>query len=75
MGEIESGKLSERSLVKAVDLKKSLIVSQRSWIDFRDKNCEAFYTLNSGGTGRNEAQMECEIEMTKARTEYLKHTY
>lgn len=75
MSTIKSGELSTRTLVDALELKSSLIISQRSWLEFKKKNCDAFYLLHSGGAGRNEARMECEIEMTKARTEYLRNTY
>jgi uncharacterized protein YecT (DUF1311 family) len=75
MNNIDSGELSASSLVDASELKTGLIASQRRWLDFKKANCDAFYTLNSRGSGRNEARMECEIEMTKARTEYLRSTY
>ncbi|WP_444930837.1 lysozyme inhibitor LprI family protein [Microbulbifer sp. SSSA002] len=71
---IDAGGLSA-SLVDKTVLKNSLIKSQRSWIKFKSANCDAFYTLHSGGRQRNEAQLECEIEMTKSRTQYLNKTY
>ncbi|WP_108945507.1 lysozyme inhibitor LprI family protein [Shewanella halifaxensis] len=72
---IKSGELSESTLVDAAELKQSLLNSQRSWLKFKESNCDAFYVLQSGGSQRNEARMECEIEMTKARTNYLKSWY
>ncbi|MDR8522447.1 lysozyme inhibitor LprI family protein [Shewanella fidelis] len=72
---IKSGELSESTLVDAAELKQSLLSSQRSWLKFKESNCDAFYVLQSGGSQRNEARMECEIEMTKARTNYLKSWY
>lgn len=72
---IKSGELSESTLVDAAELKQSLLSSQRSWLKFKESNCDAFYVLQSGGSQRNEARMECEIEMTKARINYLKSWY
>ncbi|MBO0150208.1 DUF1311 domain-containing protein [Vibrio sp. Vb2424] len=71
MNRINSGELSDRTLVDSVELKQSLLSSQRSWLQFKKSNCDAFYVLQSGGSQRNEARMECEIEMTKERTNYL----
>jgi len=75
MNSIQSGELSDSSLVGTGELKQSLVVSQRSWLEFKEKNCDAFYTLHSGGAQRNEARLECEIEMVKERTLYLKSSY
>jgi len=61
--------------VEKDELKRSLLESQRAWIKFRDSNCEAFYTLNSGGAQRNEARTECLTEMTEARTAYIRDNY
>jgi len=74
MKNIKSDLLAD-SLVEKSELKQSLIISQRAWLTFKASNCDAYYTLHSGGMQRNEARMECEIEMTKQRTQYLKETY
>ena len=74
INKIKSGGLSS-SLVDKTDLKQSLVVSQRAWLRFKGLNCDAYYTLHSGGKQRNEARMECEIEMTNQRIQYLKLTY
>lgn len=74
INKIKSGGLSS-SLVDKTDLKQSLVVSQRAWLRFKELNCDAYYTLHSGGRQRNEARMECEIEMTNQRIQYLKLTY
>ena len=71
MNRINSGELSDRTLVDSAELKQSLLSSQRSWLQFKKSNCDAFYVLQSGGSQRNEGRMECEIEMTKERTNYL----
>jgi uncharacterized protein YecT (DUF1311 family) len=55
--------------------KTSLIKSQKRWISFRDANCEAYYTLMSGGTSRNTDKIQCLIQMTQERNIYLKKTY
>ncbi|QOU33228.1 DUF1311 domain-containing protein (plasmid) [Vibrio coralliilyticus] len=75
MHRIKVGELPKRALVDASDLKQSLTISQRSWLKFKEKNCDAFYVLNSGGMQRNEARLECEIEMANDRTQYLKMWY
>lgn len=75
MSRINTGELPDRTLVDASELKQSLIVSQRGWLKFKDKNCDAFYVLQSGGRQRNEARLECEIEMTNARIKYLVKWY
>ena len=72
---IKSGDLSDRMLVDSAELKQSLLSSQRSWLKFKKSNCDAFYVLHSGGSQRNEARMECEIEMTKERINYLRSWY
>nr|WP_227739159.1 lysozyme inhibitor LprI family protein [Vibrio azureus] len=75
MNRINSGDLSDSSLVDSAELKQSLLSSQRSWLQFKKSNCDAFYVLQSGGSQRNEARLECEIEMTKERTNYLTTWY
>nr|WP_285892419.1 lysozyme inhibitor LprI family protein [Vibrio intestinalis] len=75
MNRINSGELSDGTLVDSAELKQSLLSSQRSWLKFKESNCDAFYVLNSGGRQRNESRMECEIEMTKERTKYLRRWY
>ncbi|MEL4204987.1 hypothetical protein C9E85_16090 [Plesiomonas shigelloides] len=75
MNRINSGELSDRALVDSAELKQSLLSSQRTWLQFTKSNCDAFYVLHSGGSQRNEARMECEIEMTKERTNYLRSWY
>ena len=56
---IKVGELTKRALVDASDLKQSLTISQRSWLKFKEKNCDAFYVLNSSGKQRNEDRLEC----------------
>lgn len=63
------------SLVDKSDLSNSLRTSQRAWLIFRDENCEAYYTLFSGGSDRNQTRMTCLIKMTQQRTDYLATTY
>ncbi|EOY4911337.1 lysozyme inhibitor LprI family protein [Vibrio alginolyticus] len=49
MNRINSGELFDRTLVDSVELKQSLLSSQRSWLQFKKSNCDAFYVLQSGG--------------------------
>lgn len=63
------------ALVDKTELKTSLVNSQRAWLKFKKQNCDAVFTLNSGGTGRDWYRMECEIKMTDDRTHYLQNTY
>jgi uncharacterized protein YecT (DUF1311 family) len=62
-------------MVSRESIKASLVKSQKRWINFRDSNCEAYYSLMSGGTSRNADKMQCLIQMTQERSIYLKKTY
>lgn len=46
--------------------------AQRAWVQFRDNDCKAKYTLNAGGTVRDIAALGCQIEHTEQRTKQLK---
>jgi uncharacterized protein YecT (DUF1311 family) len=74
LSNINTGKLDD-SFVSRESIEMSLIKSQKRWISFRDANCEAYYTLMSGGTSRNADRMLCLTEMTQERNLYLKKTY
>jgi uncharacterized protein YecT (DUF1311 family) len=52
--------------------RKLLQQAQRSWVQFRDNDCKAKYTLNAGGTIRDIAALGCQIEHTELRTKQLK---
>lgn len=65
----------EDGLVSRDDLLKTLKVSQRTWLRFRDANCHAYYTLFSGGTSRNLDLVVCQSEMTKERITSLRKIY
>ncbi|WP_425357235.1 lysozyme inhibitor LprI family protein [Vibrio tritonius] len=56
-------------------MKDSLIKSGRAWLAFLKQNCNAVRVLNSGGSGKNEAETECLIDMTNQRIHFLKETY
>ncbi|QEU26300.1 lysozyme inhibitor LprI family protein [Pseudomonas luteola] len=58
MHKIESGGF-DGGLVPKEELSQSLRQSQRAWLKFRDDNCEAYYTLMSGGLSRNEDREIC----------------
>jgi uncharacterized protein YecT (DUF1311 family) len=46
--------------------------AQRSWVQFRDSDCRAKYTLKAGGTIRDIVALGCQIEHTELRTKQLK---
>ncbi|MDM0074357.1 lysozyme inhibitor LprI family protein [Variovorax sp. J2P1-59] len=52
--------------------KKLLQQAQRAWVQFRDSDCNAKYTLNAAGTIRDVAALSCKIEHTEQRTKQLK---
>lgn len=74
MSNIKSAVLSDY-LVEKTELQRTLVASQSAWLNFKKLNCDAFYALHSGGRQRNEARLECEIEMTNRRIQYLKEIY
>lgn len=74
MHKIDSGGF-DGGLVPKEELSQSLRQSQRAWLKFRDDNCEAYYTLMSGGLSRNEDREVCLGEMTSERTRFLEKIY
>lgn len=52
--------------------KQLLQQAQRAWVQFRDADCKAKYTLNAGGTIRDIVALSCQIEHTEQRTKELK---
>lgn len=74
MHKIDSGGF-DGGLVPKEELSQSLRQSQRAWLKFRDDNCEAYYTLMSGGLSRNEDREICLGEMTSERTRFLERIY
>lgn len=57
------------------EIKTSLLKSQRTWLKFRDANCEAYYRLFSGGTSRNVDALVCLNDMTVTRSKQLQKLY
>lgn len=53
-------------------LKMKFIESQRQWLRFRDKECDAWYLINQAGVQRNVDQMNCLINRTHDRNQQLK---
>jgi len=53
------------------EAKQNLRAAQRTWIKFRDEDCEAAYAIAVDGTGRNAARMDCLIEHTRTRIRQL----
>ncbi|WP_068717521.1 lysozyme inhibitor LprI family protein [Vibrio tritonius] len=74
MSHIESDYFAA-SMVDKKEIKDSLIKSERAWLAFLKQNCNAVRVLNSGGSGKNEAETECLIDMTNQRIHFLKETY
>ncbi len=40
-------------------IKNRLVEAQKSWVVFREKDCDAFYTLHVGGTDRTVMYISC----------------
>ena len=55
------------------EAKQKLILAQRAWITFRDKECEFSQELIGGANHVN--QSECMADMTKERAEYIEGLY
>ena len=53
------------------EILKRLVVAERAWIDFRDKNCSLQSTSMLGGTGESNVYGTCLYAMTKARVQAL----
>ena len=41
------------------EIKKGLIEAQRAWVVFREKDCDAYYTLHASGTIRTVMYIGC----------------
>jgi uncharacterized protein YecT (DUF1311 family) len=54
---------------------KALREAQRAWVTFRKKNCDAVYTLNSGGTIRGMRYVACMKRHAEARIKEIKMEY
>ncbi|SFC35492.1 Uncharacterized protein conserved in bacteria [Pragia fontium] len=54
------------------EVKRNLLESQRAWVTFRKKDCDALYALYSGGTIRGVVYLGCMREHAVKRTEDLK---
>lgn len=55
--------------------KDSLLASQRAWVEFKEKDCEAVGYEWWGGTGASNAVVFCWLDHTTARTKDLKARY
>ena len=53
------------------EILKRLVAAERSWIDFKDKDCSLQGTSMLGGTGEPLVAGDCIYAMTKARVEAL----
>jgi uncharacterized protein YecT (DUF1311 family) len=54
---------------------RSLQVAQRLWVQFRDANCAAEYTLYEGGSAGPTVRAACMEAVTQERTKELKIMY
>lgn len=52
------------------EIKQSFVQSQEIWFEFREAHCDVVYTL-AGGSVRGLNGLECLIDMTVQRIEYL----
>jgi uncharacterized protein YecT (DUF1311 family) len=52
-----------------------LQVTQRLWVQFRDANCSAEYSLYGGGSAGPTARAACIEAVTRQRTAELKTMY
>ncbi len=52
---------------------KRLVIAQRAWIAYRDKECDAQTSLYSTGTFRGNANTYCSIKLTQQRIQDLCH--
>ena len=65
----------EDFLVEPAEISDSLQQSQEAWSSYRDAHCDAVFRLMSGGTSRQEDQLNCLTELTQARTAQLQSLY
>lgn len=49
--------------------------AQRAWVAFREKNCDAVYELNAGGSIRNMRYLACMRRHADARARELESEY
>lgn len=59
---------------KMPNLEQKLRATQRSWMAYRDGNCEYQSLMYWGGTHASLAYSLCMVDMTKSRTKELKDT-
>lgn len=53
-------------------VKQNLLESQRAWVTFRKKDCDALYYAYSGGTVKDVVYLSCMSQHADKRTEELK---
>ena len=54
---------------------ENLRAAEKTWIAYRDAECNAQYDLFEGGSGGPNEYLGCLIDMTKRRTAELKRVY
>ena len=55
--------------------RETLLASQRVWVRFKEKDCEAVGYEWFGGSGASNAVVSCWLDHTTARTKDLKARY
>jgi uncharacterized protein YecT (DUF1311 family) len=58
---------------KYSEVKKALIESQRAWVTFRQRDCDALFQLNAGGTIRTVVFLGCMTQHAEQRAKSLKN--
>lgn len=56
-------------------LQRRLLTSQQDWQTYRDSDCEAYYTLFSGGTSRDVDRLVCLTDSSLQRAKWLRSLY
>lgn len=66
-----------QSLLKELDKadRESLRRAQRSWVQYRDADCESEYRLWGGGSGGPNGRLICTFNRTEERLDLLRRRY
>jgi uncharacterized protein YecT (DUF1311 family) len=72
LAELDSGAETNPGTKEA---KRQLIDAQRAWVSFRDSDCGAVYSYYQDGTVRVSAELSCELQRTRERTQQLQHLF
>ncbi|GHD57115.1 lysozyme inhibitor LprI family protein [Jeongeupia chitinilytica] len=53
------------------EIRKAVISAQKTWLLFREKNCNIYVVLNKNGNNGSQEELQCKIEITKLRIQDL----